>query len=333
MTKRRYRRSQNDPLASLISIALALAILSFLWSSFWKSPYFIPVLCLGIFVIAIGLGLMILIRKLWRDEREDETAGRISIQEYHLESAWQRAMHDLFPNRSIGDLPRDIRVLGYTNLELLAANVYNRSGYQATHQGGANDGGIDVLLHQSGKPVGVVQCKQYTEPIGPKYVRELNGTIGASLLGYLWSPSGFTDKAKETADHMPRIKLLGKSAILAQVEQAYLEPIISSPQPTPKAVIPASTVLSQPAITAAFQKSIGTPPTAPSPNINLRKDFPITRPGASKVASDPLTVLVKDLAKRSGLTLNQVQILFAILLLGIMATTVMAVLAITTNLR
>ena len=296
MSKRRNRRPKDDPLAAAISLALVFAVWAFFGSSFWKSPYFIPILCAGALVIgSVGVGLMIILQLQKRGRQDDNVERPTRVLEYHPQSAWQRAMHDLFPDRNTGTLPASPLGLRATSLELLAANVYNRLGYEATHQGGANDGGVDVLLCQQGKPIGVVQCKQYSGAIGPNFVRELNGTTGVSLLGYLWSPSGFTEKAREAADHMPRIKLLGKSAILALVEQAYPEPSVAAAHPAPKVVIPASPLLSQSAITSVFARSLDTPPAAPT--------------------GDPLHLrsLLENSAKRLGLTLAQIYILAVIL--------------------
>ncbi len=72
------------------------------------------------------------------------------------------------------------------------------------------DHGIDLLLRQQGKLVGVIQCKRWNDPIGEPVVRDFYGalmSIGAPT-GYIFATTSFTPQARAFAHGKP-IQLIG----------------------------------------------------------------------------------------------------------------------------
>lgn len=74
-------------------------------------------------------------------------------------------------------------------------------GFQLRRVGGALDKGIDLRGNWNSyrsHPV-IIQCKREAKPVGPKYIRELEGTLShesPNVIGILVSQSGFTNEAK-----------------------------------------------------------------------------------------------------------------------------------------
>lgn len=68
----------------------------------------------------------------------------------------------------------------FLRYELQVLNVLEGKGLTLLHTGQAADGGVDLRgkwLFPDGKPVNVViQCKSSAKRLGPKYLRELEGT-------------------------------------------------------------------------------------------------------------------------------------------------------------
>ena len=58
-------------------------------------------------------------------------------------------------------------------LEKLAEQVYKKLGYRVQHVGQTGDHGIDVLLINPNNQKEIVQCKQWSKPVGEAALRDL----------------------------------------------------------------------------------------------------------------------------------------------------------------
>lgn len=226
MPRRRKRRDEGLDPASAVAIFI-LGGLVWLYNQFQsassQSQILIVFLCV-IFGVAGVVGLLALKSLSDRKKAEREAA---------LNTAWLKAMGQLFPQRAVDLLPRTPRELEPFKLEHLAQQVYARLGYQAEHRGGAGDGGIDVKLTDASGQVFIVQCKQYKASLQPSKVREVRGTLRGRERGIIWAPGGFTSAAKQDAQRSS-IELLDASDILDLVRDAY--PVIEAlPATSPQA--------------------------------------------------------------------------------------------------
>jgi len=107
-------------------------------------------------------------------------------------------------------------------LEKLAAQVYKRMGYQVQHVGQMGDHGIDVLLINPSNQKEIVQCKQWSKPVGEPVLRDLYGAMmhDRAVRGWLWAPRGFSGPAKAWAKGKP-IVLVDDAEINRLVGIAY----------------------------------------------------------------------------------------------------------------
>jgi restriction system protein len=90
-------------------------------------------------------------------------------------------------------------------LEKLAEQVYKKMGYQVQHVGQTGDHGIDVLLINPNNQKEIVQCKQWSKPVGEAALRDLYGAMmhDQAVRGWLWAPRGFSGPAKAWAKGKP----------------------------------------------------------------------------------------------------------------------------------
>ena len=306
MAKRRRRSSRTPELPEILLGVIVLA--AWLYSYVAHRDFFSVILCL-LPVVLIGLATILIAWRIMRGIRRREREARLT-------SAWLWAMDALFPQRNVANLPASIISLDYTELELLCRNVYECLGYEAIRQGGAGDEGIDVCLKESGQVVAVVQCKQYTEPIKPNHVRELQGSR-KRLKGILWSPSGYTEAARQWAqENYPEgLELLDKQDILDLVMQAYgFETSLQSPAPASAmpAPAPAPTLTSTaPILTLPAGKYINPqalPPFDESPHPKF------TQPSAWPPMAVP--TMTERLIRKLHLTNNQFMALCVMYIIG-----------------
>ena len=84
--------------------------------------------------------------------------------------------------------------------ERLVARAYSKSGYDVIEVGGANDGGVDLIVRKAGIKA-IIQCKAHARAIPPSAVRELYGTLGHddASIAILASTNGPSDNAREWA--------------------------------------------------------------------------------------------------------------------------------------
>lgn len=98
-------------------------------------------------------------------------------------------------------------------------------GYTAQVSPPGADRGIDIVATED--PLGVkrpllkVQCKSGSGAIGSPEVQALNGTLAEEELGLFIAVGGFSPQAKNVADGMPRMRLLGADDLVDLVLAHY----------------------------------------------------------------------------------------------------------------
>lgn len=101
-----------------------------------------------------------------------------------------------------------IESLEWRAFERLVEDYYRACGFEANRVRAGADGGVDLILKQSGAdlPYALVQCKAWnTYTVGVKPVRELFGVMAADGVrnGYFVASRGFTSEAHEFAKYKP----------------------------------------------------------------------------------------------------------------------------------
>ena len=123
------------------------------------------------------------------------------------ETLWRLAMANWQNNGRAEAIVQKHSAIDLTDLELekLAAQVYKRMGYQVQHVGKMGDHGIDVLLTNPNNQKEIVQCKQWSKPVGEPVLRDLYGAMmhDRAVRGWLWAPRGFSGPAKAWAKGKP----------------------------------------------------------------------------------------------------------------------------------
>jgi hypothetical protein len=300
MAKRRSSRYPQS--ASEILFIAVVFISALLYSNFQHKDLFTSFLCM-LPVVLVGFVVVLVISRIIRSIQR-------KARQQQLASAWLRAMFDLYPDDDPISYPKELGLLDWDELERLCARTYSHLGYRTELVGGSGDQGIDVRLKKGGEVTAVVQCKQYAGAVPPNLVRELNGAR-LGLKGIFWAPSGYTDQARSWAEENCRgnVELVNGQGILQLVERAYM-PIstvpVKQPAPLPTPIVPSRFIN----------------PNALAP-FDVTKSDPILAPSSF----DPLHLeeALPRLAKRLGLTVNQLYILFAIMCIGAISITIMAV--------
>lgn len=84
--------------------------------------------------------------------------------------------------------------------ERLVARAFRKRGYKVEEMGGANDGGVDLVVTNGGYKA-IVQCKAHARAIPPATIRELYGTLTHSdaTVAILASTNGPSKLAREWA--------------------------------------------------------------------------------------------------------------------------------------
>ena len=108
-----------------------------------------------------------------------------------------------------------VRDLSPKGLEEFAAQVFREKGYETWLTKETGDGGIDVYMKNPHQKVELVQCKQWSYPVGVVEVRAFAGVVHheGALVGYLFAPGGFTSEARKWAEREP-VVLLDEGEIL-----------------------------------------------------------------------------------------------------------------------
>ena len=86
--------------------------------------------------------------------------------------------------------------LTWREFEIEVAKHLNAIGVSSQVTPGSGDKGVDVVAHHKGNKI-IIQCKKYSKPINPNFVRELYGTLVSEKADYafLVSFSGFSPGA------------------------------------------------------------------------------------------------------------------------------------------
>ena len=87
------------------------------------------------------------------------------------------------------------------DFKLFAARLFSKIGYETEVVGREGDQGVAVRMQNPKGQIEIVQCKQWGKPVGDSEVREFIDSMKSTgaVYGYIFSPSGFTKSAIETA--------------------------------------------------------------------------------------------------------------------------------------
>jgi hypothetical protein len=207
---RKRRRSARR----FITYAIGIILLTYLvatpvagwWQSLAAPSRFFLLAGAGFALMAgIGAGFAFLIYR----HREREKIWRLAM------SGWQnRSRREEIAQKHSALYLSDVE------LEKLAAQVYKKMGYKVQHVGQMGDHGIDVLLINPSNQKEIVQCKQWSKPVGEPVLRDLYGAMMHEQVvrGWLWAPRGFSGPAKAWAK--------GKSIVL--VDDAEIDRLIGT---------------------------------------------------------------------------------------------------------
>jgi hypothetical protein len=154
---RKRRRSSRRWISTVAALAVLLAfaiydpILNW-WQSMPPTSKFLLFAATGFVLMTVtGIGLTIYI---YRKQKREKT--------------WRLAMAG-WQDNSPGDedhQKQSAMHLSDLELEKLAEQVYKRLGYKVQHIGQTGDHGIDVLLINPNNQKEIVQCKQWSKPVG-----------------------------------------------------------------------------------------------------------------------------------------------------------------------
>jgi Restriction endonuclease len=205
----RKRRRSLRRLTYAVGLVLFLAYLAYApmvawWQSLSLTSRFLMLAATG-FVLMAALGTVFAFFIYRRRERE---------------KLWRLAMKGWQNNGLAHTIAQKHSAVYLSDLELekLAAQVYKRMGYTVQHVGKMGDHGIDVLLVNPNNQKEIVQCKQWSKPVGEPVLRDLYGAMmhDQAVRGWLWAPRGFSGPAKAWAK--------GKSLVL--VDDAEIDHLI-----------------------------------------------------------------------------------------------------------
>lgn len=122
------------------------------------------------------------------------------------------------PDRWTLDL---LRAIDWKRFEEVCAEYFRLCGFHAVTQSHGPDGGIDVTLYASPDRANIdniVQCKQWSRPVGPKPLRELLGVMTAKGVtrGIFVTASTFNYEAERFAKEN-RIHLIEGAGLLKRI--------------------------------------------------------------------------------------------------------------------
>lgn len=161
---RRSRQKNSSGLEGILFL-LFIAVIG----SFQSSPIITSMSCSGITVLL--LFAVLLVRQKQATNRVNRVTGRQMYLDY---------------------TPRQF--------EKAVAELFRAQGYNATVTSGSGDGGLDILLTKDGKKYGV-ECKQYKDTLGPKFIRDFIGALHLRRLnaGFFVTTSGYSQQARLAA--------------------------------------------------------------------------------------------------------------------------------------
>ena len=196
---RKRRRSSRRLILYAAGLVIFLALLAYAplaawWQGFPPAIRFFLLAATGFVMMA---GIVLVFAVLIYRKRERETMWRLAMV------GWQ----DNGRANAIAQTHSAI-YLSDIELEKLAAQVYKKMGYKVQHVGQMGDHGVDVMLINPDNQREIVQCKQWSKPVGEPVLRDLYGAMmhDQAVRGWLWAPRGFSGPAKAWAK--------GKSIVL-----------------------------------------------------------------------------------------------------------------------
>jgi hypothetical protein len=198
MARKRRRRSSRRSIFSALGLVLFFLLLTYdpirvWWQSIPPTNRFFLMAATG-FVLMAGIGTVFAFLIYLKRERE---------------KIWRLAMAGWQNHGQANPIQKQSTLyLSDLELEKLAAQVYKKMGYEVQHVGQMGDHGIDVLLINPNNQKEIVQCKQWSKPVGEPVLRDLYGAMmhDQAVRGWLWAPRGFSGPAKAWAK--------GKSIVL-----------------------------------------------------------------------------------------------------------------------
>ena len=182
------------PSAAGLAVLLAFAVYSPVaswWQSLAPTNRFLLLAGAGFAsMVAIGAVFAFVIYR----KRERDKIWRIAM------AGWQNGSR---PDES--GIRQSARHLSDLELERLAEQVYKKLGYHVQHVGQTGDHGIDVLLVNPNNQKEIVQCKQWSKPVGEAALRDLYGAMmhDQAIRGWIWAPRGFSGPARAWAKGKP----------------------------------------------------------------------------------------------------------------------------------
>jgi HJR/Mrr/RecB family endonuclease len=210
---RKRRRSSRRWIPSAVGIVILLAFAVYdpivhRWQSLAPTNKFLLLAGTG-FVLTIAIGAMFAF-VIYR-RRERDKIWRLAMAGWQNSSRRQES-HPGHSAKHLSDL----------ELEKLAEQVYKKMGYQVQHVGQTGDHGIDVLLTNPNNQKEIVQCKQWSKPVGEAALRDLYGAMmhDQAVRGWVWAPRGFSGPAKAWARGKP-IVLVDDAEIDRLIAIAY----------------------------------------------------------------------------------------------------------------
>jgi hypothetical protein len=109
----------------------------------------------------------------------------------------------------------DLYQMDPVTFEKFVAHLFRQRGYQVKRRGGRGDHGVDLEVRQANGKKAVVQCKRYTNTVGPDVVRELFGTLihERAAHAFLVTSADISASARQWAGGKP-ITLIDGPALL-----------------------------------------------------------------------------------------------------------------------
>ena len=195
MPRKRRRSSRRwVSTAAALFILLAFAVYSPIvnwWRNLGSTDKFLLLAGTGfVLMMEIGAVFAFLIYR----KRERDKIWRLAM------AGWQNG------SRREENRPKSSAIhLSDLELEKLAEQVYKKLGYSVQHVGQTGDHGIDVLLINPNNQKEIVQCKQWSKPVGEAALRDLYGAMmhDQAVRAWIWAPRGFSGPAKAWAKGKP----------------------------------------------------------------------------------------------------------------------------------
>ena len=210
---RKRRRSSRRWIPSAVGIVILIAFAAYdpivnWWQRFPFTSKFLLLAGTGLMLM---VGLAAVFAFLIYRKREHDKNWRLAM------ASWQSSAQ-----REENSPKQSARHLSDLELEKLAEQVYRKLGYSVQHVGQTGDHGIDVLLINPNNQKEIVQCKQWSKPVGEAALRDLYGAMvhDQAVRGWIWAPRGFSGPAKSWAQGKP-IVLVDDTEINRLIGIAY----------------------------------------------------------------------------------------------------------------